>query len=91
MMWAYPGKKLLFMGQEFGQGQEWNFRQSLDWHLLEIGWHRGTQALVRNCNEAYRAHPALHRNDCEDAGFGWAVVDDREQSVFCLLYTSRCV
>ena len=85
MMWAYPGKKLLFMGQEFGQGQEWNFRQSLDWHLLEIGWHRGTQALVRNCNEAYRAHPALHRNDCEDAGFGWAVVDDREQSVFAWL------
>ncbi len=64
-MWAHPGKKLLFMGQEFGQGREWNFDASLDWHLLDIHWHRGVQALVRDLNRLYRAQPALHERDCE--------------------------
>jgi 1,4-alpha-glucan branching enzyme len=82
LMWAYPGKKLLFMGMEFGQGQEWNFAQSLDWHLLDIGWHRGTQSLVRDCNALYRAEPALHARDCEGEDFRWIVVDDRDNSVF---------
>ena len=85
MMWAYPGKKLLFMGQEFAQGQEWNSSQSLDWHLLDHPWHRGVQALVRDCNHAYRHLPALHERDCEGQGFQWIVVDDRDNSVFAWL------
>jgi 1,4-alpha-glucan branching enzyme len=84
-MWAYPGKKLLFMGQEFAQGQEWNSSQSLDWHLLDHPWHRGVQALVRDCNLAYRDLPALHERDCEGEGFQWIVVDDRDNSVFAWL------
>jgi 1,4-alpha-glucan branching enzyme len=80
-MWAYPGKKLLFMGQEFGQGREWNFDGELDWALLDIGWHRGVQALVRDCNRFYRDLSALHERDCEPEGFRWIVVDDAANSV----------
>ncbi len=81
-MWAHPGKKLLFMGQEFAQGREWNADAGLDWPLLDIQWHRGVQALVRDCNRAYRAHRALHERDCDADGFRWIVVDDPENSVF---------
>jgi 1,4-alpha-glucan branching enzyme len=81
-MWGHPGKKLLFMGQEFAQGREWNFESGLDWHLLDVGWHRGVQALVRDCNREYRAQRALHQRDCEGEGFRWIVVDDRASSVF---------
>jgi len=80
-MWAYPGKKLLFMGQEFGQGREWNFDGELDWALLDVGWHRGVQALVRDCNRFYRDLRALHERDCEPEGFRWIVVDDAANSV----------
>jgi 1,4-alpha-glucan branching enzyme len=73
------------MGQEFAQGQEWNSSQSLDWHLLDHPWHRGVQALVRDCNHAYRHLPALHERDCEGQGFQWIVVDDRDNSVFAWL------
>ena len=61
LMWAYPGKKLLFMGQEFAQGREWNFAESLDWNLLDLDQHRGVQAVVRDCNAAYRAHAGAAR------------------------------
>ncbi len=81
-MWAHPGKKLLFMGQEFGQSSEWNFRQSLDWHLCETPLHRGLQLLVRDLNHLYRDIPALHARDCESEGFRWIVADDAEQSVY---------
>jgi 1,4-alpha-glucan branching enzyme len=85
-MWAHPGKKLLFMGQEFGQRREWAFRQSLDWHLLdEDPLHGGLQALVRDLNHAYRDRPALHARDCEPEGFRWIVVDDAAQSVVAWL------
>ena len=84
-MWAHPGKKLLFMGQEFAQGQEWNFDRSLDWHLLDIDWHRGVRACVRDLNRLYRSLPALHARDCEFEGFRWIVADDREQSVLAWL------
>jgi 1,4-alpha-glucan branching enzyme len=63
-MWAHPGKKLLFMGQEFAQGREWNFDRGLDWSSLSVDWHRGVQALVRDCNRGYAALPALHERDC---------------------------
>ena len=81
-MWAHPGKKLLFMGQEFGQSSEWNFRQSLDWHLCETPLHRGLQLLVRDLNHLYRDIPALHARDCEGEGFRWIVADDAQQSVY---------
>jgi 1,4-alpha-glucan branching enzyme len=84
-MWAHPGKKLLFMGQEFAQGREWNFETGLEWKLLDIGWHRGVQTLVRDCNREYRAQRALHERDCEGDGFRWIVVDDPENSVFAWL------
>ncbi|MBN9024621.1 1,4-alpha-glucan branching protein GlgB [Kaistia sp. MMO-174] len=84
-MWGHPGKKLLFMGQEFGQQNEWNFNQSLDWHLLAEPAHAGLRDFVRDLNHAYRQHPALHARDCEGEGFRWVVADDKEQSVFAFL------
>ena len=84
-MWGYPGKKLLFMGQEFGQRDEWNFDASLDWRLLDYAPHQGLQALVRDLNRLHQQKPALHARDCEPEGFHWIVVDDAEQSVFAWL------
>ena len=85
-MWAYPGRKLLFMGGEFGQSSEWNHDKSLDWHLLDAGpYHRGVQRLVADLNRLYRAEPALHQQDSEPAGFAWMDCADADQSVvaFC--------
>ena len=82
LMWGYPGKKLLFMGQEFGQTREWDFAGELDWHLLQYDFHRGTQGLIGDLNRLYRELPALHGRDCEPEGFRWLVVDDAAQSVF---------
>jgi 1,4-alpha-glucan branching enzyme len=70
-MWAHPGKKLLFMGQEFAQEQEWSEQRSLDWHLLEQPDHAGIQSLVRDLNHAYRGNPALWALDFDGAGFYW--------------------
>jgi 1,4-alpha-glucan branching enzyme len=84
-MWAYPGKKLLFMGQEFGQRDEWNADRSLDWHVLEHAPHRGLRALVQDLNHLYKRHPALYARDCEGDGFRWIVPDDADQSVFVWL------
>ncbi|RME62537.1 MAG: 1,4-alpha-glucan branching protein GlgB, partial [Alphaproteobacteria bacterium] len=84
-MWGHPGKKLLFMGQEFGQGREWNHQHSLDWHLLDIHWHRGVQHLVRDLNALYRDLPALHQRDCESGGFEWVEANDPENSVLAWL------
>jgi len=80
-MWGHPGKKLLFMGGEFGQEREWNHDQSLDWHLLDDPFHRGMQALIRDLNALYRATPALHERDAEASGFQWLVSDDADNSV----------
>jgi 1,4-alpha-glucan branching enzyme len=81
-MWGYPGKKLLFMGQEFGQWQEWASDRSLDWHLTGFGPHRGVQSLIRDLNRAYRDNGALHARDCEGDGFQWLIADDADWSVF---------
>ena len=67
-MWAHPGKKLLFMGQEFAQEQEWSESRSLDWHLLENPEHAGIQSLVRDLNKAYKAEPALWEMDFDGSG-----------------------
>jgi 1,4-alpha-glucan branching enzyme len=82
---AQPGKKLLFMGGEFGQRREWNHDGSLDWHLLESPAHRGVQRLVADLNRLYRAEPALHELDCDPKGFEWIDANDNEQSVVSLL------
>ena len=89
-MWAYPGKKLLFMGGEFGQSAEWNHDQSLDWHLLGMGpYHRGLQRLVADLNRLYRADPSLHQQDCEPAGFAWMDCSDAQQSVVAFARFAR--
>ena len=81
-MWGHPGKKLLFMGQEFAQGAEWNHNQSLDWHQLDDPAHKGVQALVRDLNRVYRDTPALHLNDCRAEGFEWIESNDAEAGVY---------
>ncbi len=81
-MWGHPGKKLLFMGQEFAQGREWNHNQSLDWHLLDHAPHSGMQRLVRDLNRLYAAEPALYAKDCAPEGFEWIEASDSEASVF---------
>ena len=82
LMWGYPGKKLLFMGQEFAQRAEWSEERALDWHLLDAPAHEGVRRLVRDLNQVYKSRPALHARDCEVEGFRWTVVDDSANSVF---------
>ncbi len=81
-MWTHPGKKLLFMGGEFGQEREWNHDQSLDWHLLDDPHHAGVQTVVRDLNRLYRDEPALHRLDCSPEGFEWIEGGDADSNVF---------
>jgi 1,4-alpha-glucan branching enzyme len=88
-MFGHPGKKLLFMGSEFGQESEWRHDHSLDWHLLERPKHAGIQALVRDLNHLYRTVPALHELDCVEAGFEWLVMHDAERGVFAWLRKGR--
>ncbi|MEY2926738.1 MAG: hypothetical protein RL367_1215 [Pseudomonadota bacterium] len=85
LMWGYPGKKLLFMGQEFAQAREWSEERALDWHHLDDPAHQGIRTLVRDLNHLYGAKPALHARDCEGEGFEWLVVDDAAASVFAWL------
>ena len=80
-MWGHPGKKLLFMGQEFGQRAEWNHNGELDWGALNDPAHAGLQRLVRDLNTLYREVPALHVKDCEPAGFQWIDENDAEESI----------
>ncbi|MBI4286902.1 MAG: 1,4-alpha-glucan branching protein GlgB [Chloroflexi bacterium] len=84
-MYAQPGKKLLFMGGEFGQRREWYHEESLDWHLLEYPPHLGVQAWMRDLNRLYCGESAMHELDCEPAGFEWVDCDDSENSVISLL------
>lgn len=84
-MWGYPGKKLLFMGQEFAQRREWSEARALDWALLDAPAHEGVRRLVRDLNQLHRARAALHARDCEAEGFEWLIVDDAAASVFAWL------
>lgn len=88
-MWAHPGKKLLFMGCEFGQWREWNHDQQLDWYLLQYPEHRGVQKLVSDLNQLYREEPALHEQDDVPQGFQWLIGDDATNSVFAWLRWSK--
>ncbi|MHA7881307.1 MAG: 1,4-alpha-glucan branching protein GlgB [Saccharospirillum sp.] len=88
-MYAHPGKKLNFMGNELGQGLEWNHRSQLDWYLLEYERHSGVQALFRDLNRLYREQPAMHELDCEPEGFRWINHEDAERSVVSLVRFSK--
>jgi 1,4-alpha-glucan branching enzyme len=80
-MWTQPGKKLLFMGGEFGQPSEWNVDASLEWHVLDNPLHDGVRRLVRDLNRLYRSEAALHQLDCDARGFAWIDCNDRDNSV----------
>jgi 1,4-alpha-glucan branching enzyme len=80
-MWTHPGKKLLFMGCEFAQRNEWSHDQSLDWHLLESDYHKGVQDLIKDLNYTYRHIPALYEMDCDSEGFEWLDSQNSKQSI----------
>ena len=82
---THPGKKLLFMGTEFGQGREWNSAGVLDWYVLEYPLHQGMQRLVRDLAQLYRSHPALHRYEFDWKGFEWIDCHDAPQSILSFL------
>ena len=84
-MWAWPGKKLLFMGGEFGQSQEWNYTTSLEWNLCQYQDHEGIRLLVRDLNTLYRNEPVLSHNDFNSQGFRWIACYDSEASVIAYL------
>lgn len=88
-MWAHPGKKLIFMGGEFGQWREWTEEASLDWHLLDLPNHKGVQTLVGDLNALYRDVEALHVFDCDPAGFEWIEANDSDNSVLAFLRKGR--
>jgi len=88
-MYAQPGKKMLFMGCEFGQVREWAHDTSLEWHVLQYPVHRGVQNWVAQLNQIYREQPALHQLDTDSAGFEWVDCNDTAASVISLLRKSR--
>ncbi len=88
-MWAHPGKKLLFMGGEFAQWNEWNDAGSLDWGLLDFPMHDGVRHLIRDLNTLYRASPALYEIDFDHHGFEWISANDSDNSVIAFLRRGR--
>ncbi len=84
-MWAHPGKKLLFMGQEIGQREEWDHNAGIQWELLEFDPHRRLQAFVRELNRIYRANPALYEIDFNYRGFEWVDFHDWESSIIAFV------
>lgn len=84
-LYGQPGKKLLFMGGEFGQASEWHHEAGLEWHLLQHSLHSGISQWVTDLNRLYRHEPALHELDCAPAGFEWIAADDWEASVISFL------
>ncbi len=88
-MWSHPGKKLLFMGQDFGQWDEWSEARSLDWHLLDYEPHRKLRQLVRDLNRLYKNEPALYEVDFEPFGFEWVDFYDSDNSVISFIRKAR--
>jgi len=84
-MWTHPGKKLLFMGCEFAQRDEWNHDQSLDWHSLQHDSHKGVLSLIKDLNHAYKNIPALYELDCDSNGFEWLDSENSQQSILVYL------
>jgi 1,4-alpha-glucan branching enzyme len=87
-MWAHPGKKLLFMGGEFGQWREWNETESLDWHLLENPAHRGIQSLISDLNRLYQKRSSLWEVDGEHEGFQWIDADNASENIVSFIRRS---
>lgn len=88
-MWAHPGKKLLFMGGEFGQWQEWNFENSLEWAALDAPNHKGMQRFVQELNQLYQKEAALYENDFEQSGFQWIDASDTDNSVLSFIRKAK--
>ncbi|MDP3030763.1 MAG: 1,4-alpha-glucan branching protein GlgB, partial [Rhodocyclaceae bacterium] len=88
-MWAHPGKKILFMGGEFGQRREWQHDESLEWHVLQYTLHAGLQRWMGDLNRCYRAEPALYEKDFSGDGFSWVDFHDWEESVITFLRHGR--
>ncbi len=88
-MFAHPGKKLMFMGQEFGQANEWNHDRQVEWEALGDALHEGTRKLVRDLNHLYRELPSLHELDCDATGFRWVDGAAEQQSVYAWLRLDR--
>jgi 1,4-alpha-glucan branching enzyme len=88
-MYGHPGKKLLFMGAEFGQWNEWNHDYSLDWHLLDDPAHLALRRFAQDLNSRYRAEPALHQCDFDQGGFRWIDCNDNENSVVSIVRYAR--
>jgi 1,4-alpha-glucan branching enzyme len=88
-MWAHPGKKLLFMGGEFGQRREWQHEESLEWHVLEQAPHRGVQQWLGDLNRLHRTEPALHELDFSGDGFEWIDSQNWDQSVLCFMRKAK--
>lgn len=84
-MFTHPGAKLLFMGSEFGQTSEWNFEGSLDWHLLQYGFHDGIKKCITDLNALYKNNPALHEKQFSAEGFEWINYSDNENSVLAFI------
>ncbi|MEI7508969.1 MAG: 1,4-alpha-glucan branching protein GlgB [Flavobacterium sp.] len=84
-MFTHPGTKLLFMGGEFGQTSEWNFESSLDWHLLQYGFHDGIKKCITDLNALYKTHPALYEKQFTAEGFEWINYSDNENSVLAYI------
>jgi 1,4-alpha-glucan branching enzyme len=88
-MFGHPGKKLMFMGSEFGQWREWNSEESLDWHLVDEPMHAGLRRWVQDLNRCYQHEPSLHEVDFEHSGFSWIDCHDNENSVVSLIRRAR--
>ncbi|MDR6830947.1 1,4-alpha-glucan branching enzyme [Bosea sp. BE271] len=89
LMWTHPGKKLLFMGCEFGQEEEWNVDAPFPWPADDDARRRGTMQLVRDLNALYRGTPSLHRLDHSSEGFNWLIADDQPNAVFAFTRSAR--
>nr|WP_299172141.1 1,4-alpha-glucan branching protein GlgB [uncultured Allomuricauda sp.] len=84
-MFTHPGANLLFMGGEFGQSSEWNFQESLDWHLTQYDFHSGIQEVIKDLNKVYKNNPALYEKQFSQEGFQWIEYNDQENSVITYL------
>ena len=85
LMWLWPGKKALFMGNDFGQSNEWRYDTSLDWHLTQFKDHSGIQQMIKDLNTLYKADPILHEHDLDHKGFCWINSTDANNSVISFI------